>query len=101
MTAGANTAEKAIEGTAHAWMAALTFTGNTLALFDAYPTAAVIQYYTSSTLGSIWNSPAITLESSETAVNGLTPASGAFAVTWSNTANNVRFAALLDGHRHQ
>jgi len=94
MTVGAATAEQTIESTAQAWMAALTYTGNTLALFDSYPTSATIQYYTSSTLGSIWNSPAITLESAETAVNGLSPAAGAFAVTWSNTANNVRFAAL-------
>src|SRR2546430_3116974 len=88
------TAEQTIEGgTAATWQAALTSSGTTLALFDN-PSASTIQYYTSSTLGAIWNSPAITLESAETAINGLTPASGAFAVTWANSARNVRFAAL-------
>jgi len=94
MTAATNTAQQQIEGTTQAWMAALTSEGTTLALFDAYPTSATIQYYTSSTLGATWNTPAITLESAETAVNGLSPASGAFAVTWANAAPNVRFAAL-------
>ncbi len=93
MTA-ATVTETVIENTAEAWEAALTSSGTTLVLFDSYPTDATIQYYTSATLGSIWSSPAITLESSETSVNGLSPASGAFAVTWFNTADNVRFAAL-------
>ncbi len=83
-----------IESSNHPWQAALTSSGTTLALFDAYPTSTTVQYYTSSTLGSIWSS-AIPLESAETAVNGLDPAaSGVLAVTWANTAPNVRFAAL-------
>ena len=93
MTAASNTAQTTIEATTHAWMGALTSEGTTLAVFDSYPTDTVIQYYASSTLGSVWSS-AITLESAETAVNGLSPASGAFAVTWANAAPNVRFAAL-------
>ncbi len=93
MTAGTNTAEQTIESSTAAWQAALTSSGTTLALFDN-PSSSTIQYYTSSTLGSIWNSPAIALESAETAINGLSPASGAFAVTWADAAPNVRFAAL-------
>ncbi|MCS4540375.1 MAG: hypothetical protein HYU03_06780 [Thaumarchaeota archaeon] len=93
MTAGTNTAEQTIESSTLAWQAALTYSGTTLALFDN-PSSSTIQYYTSSTLGSIWNSPATTLVSAETAINGLSPASGAFAVTWANAAPNIRFAAL-------
>jgi len=94
ISAATATAEQTIEGGAPAaWQAALTYSGTTLALFDN-PSASTIQYYTSATLGGIWNSPAITLESAETAINGLAPASGAFAVTWANSAPNVRFAAL-------
>lgn len=93
MAVGTNTAEQTIESSTLAWQAALTYSGTTLALFDN-PSSSTIQYYTSSTLGSIWNSPAITLESAETAINGLSPASGAFAVTWANAAPNIRFAAL-------
>jgi len=104
MTAGTPTTPMQMEGTTEAWEAALTSSGTTLALFDSYPTATTIQYYTSSTLGSagtnctpgpecLW-SAAIPLETAETAVNGLSPAEGAFAVTWANAAPNVRFAAL-------
>src|SRR5712691_367778 len=96
MTAATATTEQTIEGgTARAWMAALEASGTTLALFDAYPTAGTIQYYTSSNLGSsgLW-SAAITLESAETQVNELSPAAGGFAVTWANSVPNVRFAAL-------
>src|SRR2546425_2192710 len=96
MTAATATAEQTIEGgTARAWMAALEASGTTLVLFDAYPTAGTIQYYTSSNLGSsgLWSS-AITLESAETNVNELSPAAGGFAVTWANSVPNVRFAAL-------
>ncbi len=93
MTAGTNTAEQTIESSTSAWQAALTSSGTTLALFDN-PSSSTIQYYTSSTLGSIWNSPAITIESAETAINGFSPATGAFAVTWANAAPNIRFAAL-------
>ena len=82
-----------LESGTQAWEAALTVSGTTLALFDAYPTSATVQYYTTSTFGSIWSS-AISLESAESAVNGLNPASGGFAVTWANATPNVRFAAL-------
>jgi len=92
--AASSVTEQTIETTHFPWMAALTSSGTTLSLFDAYPTSTTVQYYTSATLGSIWNTPAITLESAETAVNGLMPAVGGFAVTWANSANNVRFAAL-------
>jgi hypothetical protein len=94
MTAGTPSTAVQIEGTTEAWEAALTSSGSTLALFDSYPTDTAINYYTSSTLGSIWSSPAINLESGETSVGGLSPAQGAFAVTWFNSADNVRFAAL-------
>ena len=93
MTAGANTPEMTIEATTRAWQAALTYAGGTLALFDS-PAPSTVQYYTSSTLGTTWNSPAITLVSAETGVNGLAPASGRFAVTWTDGGGNVRVAAL-------
>jgi hypothetical protein len=85
-----------------AWQAALTYSGSTLVLFDTPPASIdscpagdnCIQYYTTGTLGTLWSS-AILLDSSETAVNGLSPASGAIAVTWVGaTPFNVRFAAL-------
>ena len=88
-----NTNGNPIEGGTQAWEAAVTSSETTLAIFDGYPTASTINYHTSSTLGSTWSS-AITLESAETAVNGLDAASGGLAVTWANAAPNVRFAAL-------
>lgn len=104
MTAGTNTAEQTIESATLAWQAGLAISGTTLVLFDNPTTVAgftcpCLQYYTSSTLGSIWNSPGIVLDSlgqdaSQTAVNSLCPADAAFAVTWENTAGVVRFAAL-------
>jgi len=97
MAAATPTTEFTVEATSEAWMAALTYSGTTLALFDAYTLtgATTIQYYTSSTLGSIWSSPAIALESSETAsITGLSPSENGFAVTWENGASAVRFAAL-------
>ena len=101
MTAGTVSAQQAIEGTTAAWMGALASDGSTLALFDnpaagtdACPAGdTCVQYYTTGTLGSKWSS-AILLESAETAVTYLAPASGELAVTWTNSADNVRFAAL-------
>ncbi len=93
----ANSVEVVIESTTSvAWQAALTSSGTTLALFDN-PTSASIQYYTSSLLGASGSwSQAITLESSESAINGLAPADNAMAITWTGAgaAFNIRFAAL-------
>ena len=104
MTAATNTAEQTIESATLAWQAALTASGTTLVLFDNPSTVTgftcpCLQYYSSSTLGSVWNSPAIVVDSlgqdaSQTAVNSLCPADNGFAVTWENTAGSVRFAAL-------
>jgi hypothetical protein len=105
MSAGTASTQTVIEAIALgsiAWQAALTYSGSTLVLFDTPPASidscpagdTCIQYYTSGTLGSLWSS-AILLDSSETAINGLSPASGAIAVTWVGAAPfNVRFAAL-------
>ena len=104
MTVATPSAQQVIEAIglgSLAWQGALAYSGTTLALFDN-PTASIdtcpagdtcIQYHTSSTLGSTWSS-AILLDSAETAVSGLSPASGAIAVTWTNAAPAVRFAAL-------
>ncbi len=101
-TPSAQTVIEAIGLGAIAWQAALTYEDSTLVLFDTPPAGidtcpagdTCIQYYSSATLGSIWSS-AMLLDSSETAINGLAPASGAFAVTWVNASPyNVRFAAL-------
>ncbi|MDA4115539.1 MAG: hypothetical protein OK442_03155 [Thaumarchaeota archaeon] len=105
MSAATPSAQSIIENIALgsiAWQAALTYSGATLVLFDNPPASTdtcpatdnCIQYYTTGTLGSIWSS-AILLDSSETAVTGLSPASGNFAVTWVGASPfNVRFAAL-------
>jgi hypothetical protein len=95
MTVAANTAEQTIESTTAAWQGAITAMGTTLVLFDN-PTSSSIQYYSSSTLGSIWSS-AITLVTGagDTAINGLCPSNNAFAVTWTGASPfNIRFAAL-------
>jgi len=101
MTVATNTADTTgvngnpIESSTQAWQAALTSSGTTLVLFDAYLTGTTIQYYTSSTLGSIWSS-AVTLVSAESAVNGLNPSENGFAIIWTGAAANynIRFAAL-------
>lgn len=99
--AGTVSTQTTMESTTEAWQGALTYSGTTLVLFDNPPASVdtcpagdtCIQYYESSTYGSVWSN-AILLDSSETAVNGLCPASGAFAITWTNSAPAVRFAAL-------
>jgi len=103
MAAATNTAEQTIEGTTLAWQAGLAISGTTLVIFDNPSTVAgytcpCLRYYSSSTFGSIWNSPGIVLDSlgqdaSQTAVDSLCPGDGAFAVTWENTAGSIRFAA--------
>ena len=103
MAAATNTAEQTIEGTTLAWQAGIAISGTTLVIFDNPSTVAgytcpCLQYHSSSTLGSIWNSPGIVLDSlgqdaSQTAVDSLCPGDGAFAVTWENAAGSIRFAA--------
>jgi hypothetical protein len=108
MTSATSSTETTIEGGAnYAWQAALTVSGTTLVLFDnpssgtdTCTSGTCLQFYTSSTLGTPpvggqggWSS-AILLVSGESAVSNLCPGDGAFAVTWTNSANYVRFAAL-------
>jgi hypothetical protein len=92
LTAGIASAETKIESTSASWQAALTVSSSTLVLFDN-PSDTRIQSYMSSDIGSTW-SVSTTDTTGESAIDGLSPAFGSSAVTWTNSAGLVRFLAL-------
>lgn len=92
LTAGELSAETKIESASASWQAALTVSGSTLTLFDN-PSGTSVQSYTSSTAGATW-SISTTDAGGESAINGLSPAFGSAAVTWTNNGGLVRFLAL-------
>jgi hypothetical protein len=93
IAAGEVSAETKIESATAAWQAALTVSGFTLTLFDNPSGGTSIQSYTSSTNGNTW-SVSTTEATGETAINGLSPAFGSPAITWTNSGGLIRFLAL-------
>lgn len=92
LTAGTLYPQTKIETATASWQAALTVSGSTLTLFDD-PSGTSVQSHTSSTIGATWSISTIDA-TSESAINGLSPAFGSAAVTWTNSGGLIRFLAL-------
>jgi hypothetical protein len=92
ISSGILSAQTVIESAVASWQAALTLSSSSLELFDN-PSGTSIKSYVSSNIGSTW-SVSTTEATGETAINGLSPAFGSPAVTWTNSGGVVRFLAL-------
>lgn len=92
LAAGIISHQTQLETTTASWQAALTASSSTLVLFDN-PSGTSVQSYVSNNLGSTWTNSTVEA-TGESAIDGLSPAFGVSAVTWTNSGGLVRFLSL-------